>query len=61
MSETQLTMEQEFQVRAFKESIKGLSREQAIGFLGKMFEQWVVKEALYKSLLQQEWGICKDV
>jgi hypothetical protein len=55
MSEVKLTIEQEFEVRAFRERIQQLSREQAIELLGEQFALWVAKEAMYKELLKQEW------
>jgi hypothetical protein len=55
MSEVKLTIEQEFEVRAFRERIQQITREQAIDMLGEMFQLWIVKEAMYRELLKQEW------
>jgi hypothetical protein len=55
MGEVRLTIEQEFEVRAFRTKIQELTREQAIDMLGEMFQQWMVKEAMYRELLKQEW------
>jgi hypothetical protein len=55
MGEVKLTIEQEFEVRAFRERIRQFTREQAIELLEEMFQHWMVKEAMYKELLKQEW------
>lgn len=48
-----LTMEQEFNIRSFKDQISTLTREQAIEFLGDLYRQMVIKEAMYKNFLKQ--------
>ncbi|HEY9824360.1 MAG TPA: NblA/ycf18 family protein [Stenomitos sp.] len=53
----ELSLEQQFNVRAFAEQVKDLTQEQAQSFLVDMYRQMVVKEALYKSLLKQQMGI----
>jgi acyl-CoA-binding protein len=53
----ELSLEQKFNVRAFSEQVKGLSREQAQEFLVDLYQQMIVKETLYKGFLLQQLGI----
>lgn len=57
MEPIQLTMEQEFNIRAFSEQVKSLSKEQAQDFLVDFYRQMMVKETYYKGFLMQQLGI----
>ncbi|MBF2020280.1 MAG: NblA/ycf18 family protein [Hydrococcus sp. C42_A2020_068] len=48
----QLTMEQEFKLRVFKEQVKNLNQNQAQECLIELFRQMMVKDNLYKHLLK---------
>jgi hypothetical protein len=53
----QLSLEQQFNVRAFSEQVKDLTREQAQDFLVDLYQQMVIKETMYKGLLMQQLGL----
>ncbi|NJM75906.1 MAG: NblA-related protein [Acaryochloridaceae cyanobacterium RU_4_10] len=51
-----LSLEQQFSLRAFSEQVKDLSREQAQDFLVDLYRQMMVKESLYKQIMKQQIG-----
>jgi hypothetical protein len=53
----ELSLEQQFSIRSFATQVKNMSHEQAQEFLVKLYEQMVVREATYKELLKQQWGL----
>lgn len=53
----ELTLEQKFNLRSFETQVEKMSREQAQDFLVKLYEQQMVREAMYKDMLKQQWGI----
>lgn len=53
----ELSLEQQFNVCAFSEQVKGLSREQAQDFLVDLYRQMMIKETMYKGFLIQQLGI----
>jgi hypothetical protein len=53
----QLSLEQQFNVRAFAEQVKDLTREQAQDFLVDLYQQMMIKETMYKGLLMQQLGM----
>jgi Phycobilisome degradation protein nblA len=53
----ELSLEQQFNVRAFSEQVKDLSREQAQDFLVDLYQQMVIKETMYRGFLVQQLGI----
>ncbi|WP_404788643.1 NblA/ycf18 family protein [Altericista sp. CCNU0014] len=53
----ELSLEQQFNIRAFAEQVKDLSREQAQDFLVDLYQQMVVKETMYKGFLMEQLGI----
>ncbi|MCD8487969.1 MAG: NblA/ycf18 family protein [Desertifilum sp.] len=57
--QTQLTLEQQFLIRAFKAQVAMMSREQAQEMLVSLYEQMMVKDATYRRLIAHEWGISK--
>ena len=57
MSETKLSIEQEFAIQSFKTRIREMNREQAIEMLGKIYEQMIIQEATYRVLIKSKWGI----
>jgi hypothetical protein len=52
----ELSLEQQFNIRAFSEQVKSLDREQAQEFLVDLYRQMVVKERMYQSFLKQQLG-----
>jgi uncharacterized protein YbcV (DUF1398 family) len=52
-----LTLEQEFILESFKQTVEKMSKEQAQDFLVKLYEQMMVRESMYKEFLKHEWGI----
>jgi hypothetical protein len=56
MKPFELTVEQEFNIIAFGEQVKALSREQAQQMLVELYRSMMVKESTYKSFLVQQLG-----
>ena len=54
---TGLTIEQQFNLQAFKQTVSQMSHEQAQEMLVKMYEQMIVKDNIHKELLKKQWGI----
>jgi hypothetical protein len=55
--QTKVTLEQEFDIRKFGLLVQQMNREQAQDCLVDLYEQMLVKDNLYKSLLKYAWGI----
>lgn len=58
---TELSIEQQFNLRLFADYVRQMSREQAQDFLIELHEHMMLKENMYKSLVRQDWGIDTDV
>ena len=54
---TTLTLEQKFALRSFETQVAQMSHSQAQQFAVTLYEQLLVKDALYRELLKKEWGI----
>jgi hypothetical protein len=54
---TTLTIEQQFQLKSFETQVEKMDRAQAQQFLVKLYEQMIMREAMYKQFLKHEWGI----
>jgi hypothetical protein len=52
----ELSLEQQFSLRAFSEQVKDLSQEQAQSFLVDMYRQMIIKEKMYQNFLRQGLG-----
>lgn len=52
-----LSVEQQFSIRAFEQQVSQMSEQQAKDFLIKLHEQMIVREATYKELLKHQWGM----
>ena len=50
---TQLSLEQQFNLRAFEEQIKGITLEQAKVLLSELHRQLLMREAYFKHLMRQ--------
>jgi predicted HD phosphohydrolase len=57
MQPIELSLEQQFNIRSFETQVQQMSHEQAQDFLIKLYEQMVVREAMYKEMLKKAWGI----
>lgn len=52
-----LSIEQQFSIRAFEQQVSQMSEQQAKDFLIKLHEQMIVREATYQELLKHQWGM----
>jgi Phycobilisome degradation protein nblA len=52
-----LTTEQEFNIAAFSQQVKSLSKEDAQAYLVDLYRQMVIKETIYKGFLFQQLGV----
>ena len=52
----ELSLEQQFSLRAFSEKVKDLTQEQAQAFLVDLYRQMIVKETMYQKFLKQSLG-----
>lgn len=53
---TNLSLEQEFQLKTFANQVQKMSREQAQEFLVELHQQMMIKEKLYRHFIKQEWN-----
>lgn len=54
---TDLSLEQQFNLRSFADQVEHMSREQAQDFLVNLYKQMMLKETMYKHFLKHEWGL----
>jgi hypothetical protein len=54
---SQLSLEQEFNVRAFADQVQQMSRQESQQFLLMLYEQMIIKETIYKELLKSQWEL----
>lgn len=54
---SQLSLEQEFSLRNFSDRVRDLSREQAQELLIELGRQMMIKDNLYKQLLEPYMGV----
>jgi hypothetical protein len=52
-----LSLEQQFILESFRQTVQKMSKEQAQEFLVKLYEQMMIRESMYKEFLKHEWGI----
>lgn len=57
---TNLSIEQQFNLRTFSDQVRRMSREQAQEFLIKLHEQMMLRENMYQSFLKHDWGLDSD-
>lgn len=53
----ELSLEQQFGLRTFADQVKYMSREQAQEFLLLLYQQMMLKEAMYQHFLKHEWKL----
>lgn len=54
---SELSLEQQFNIRSFENQVQKMSREQAQDFLVKLYGHMLARENMYKSFLKHEWGL----
>ena len=54
---TELSLEQQFSLQAFKSQVSQMTQDQAQDFLVQLYEQMMVRETMYKQFLKHQWGI----
>jgi len=54
---TELSLEQQFNIRSFETQVEKMSHEQAQEFLVQLYRQMMMREATYKNLLKHQWGL----
>ena len=52
-----LNLEEEFRLESFAVRVKDLTEAEAKDLLNEMFKEYVIREATYKRLLANKWGI----
>ena len=52
-----LSLEQQFSIRAFETQVDHMSLEQAQHFLKEIYRQMMLKENMYQNFLKHQWGI----
>lgn len=52
-----LKMETQFQIASFKQQVAQMSRGQAQETLINLYEQMIVRDAIYQELLKFNWGL----
>ena len=52
-----LTLEQQFNLRSFKDTVVKMSRDQAIQFLVELRSHMMLRETMYQHFLKHQWGI----
>lgn len=56
----ELSLEQEFSLRAFADQVQYMSHEQAQEFLVILYHEMMVKDMMYREILQQSWSLESD-
>jgi Phycobilisome degradation protein nblA len=49
-----LTVEQQFNLAAFKKDVEKMSREQAQQFLARLYEQMLLRENMFKYMIKRK-------
>lgn len=55
MNITELSLTQQFSIRAFETHVDKMSLEQSQHFLKELYKQMMVRDAMYQELLRKEW------
>lgn len=53
----ELSLEQQFNLHAFKNQVAQMNLDQAQDFLVQLYEQMLVRETLYREVIKQQWGL----
>ena len=54
---TQLTLEQQFSLRSFEDTLRQMSPAQVQEFAVYLYQQMMLKDNAVKAYMKQEWGI----
>lgn len=54
---TELSLNQQFNIRAFETQVEKMTLEQSQHFLKELYKQMIVRDAMYQKLLREEWEI----
>ncbi|MEM8603935.1 MAG: NblA/ycf18 family protein [Cyanobacteria bacterium P01_H01_bin.121] len=60
-NQTELSLEQKFELRVFAERVQSLSQEEAQQFLVQLREAMLVQANLYREIIKDTWGIDQGV
>lgn len=60
-SQSQLSLEQQFELRLFEAQVKSLSLEQAHELLVNLRESMVIQGNTFKDIIKESWGIGEDI
>lgn len=53
----ELSLEQQFSIRAFENQVDQMNLDQAKHFLKETYKQMMMRETMYKYFLKQHWGL----
>lgn len=53
----ELSLEQQFNIRAFENQVDQMSLDQAQQFLKETYKQMMMRETMYQHFLKQHWGL----
>ena len=56
---TNLSLEEELQLKIFTDLVQDMSREQAQEFLIELRRQMIIKDKMYQHFIKQEWNLDK--
>ena len=57
MSNSNLSLEQQFNLHSFANEVEKMSKEQARDVLVQLYKEMLVRENLYKDALKHQWGL----
>jgi hypothetical protein len=58
---SELTLEQEFNLRGFADQVKQMSREQAQEFLIEQYKLMMLQKIMFQQILRHEWKLDVDI
>ncbi|EKU99139.1 Phycobilisome degradation protein nblA [Leptolyngbya sp. PCC 7375] len=58
---TELTLEQEFNLRNFEDQVQQMNLEQAQEYLVKLYQLMLVQKRVFQELMKREWNLNVDL
>ena len=58
---TELTLEQEFNLRNFENQVQQMNLEQAQEYLVKLYQLMLVQKTVFQELMKHEWNLNVDL
>jgi hypothetical protein len=58
---TELTLEQEFNLRNFENQVQQMNLEQAQEYLVKLYQLMLVQKRVFQELMKREWNLNVDL